>query len=116
MSTTTRIEREEHVPGLFEGPRSSRRAAGVVDQFAGGRRRAIARLFFLRLVKSVAVRLPSAAVESDRYHPIHPERPSARTYGRTKVGEAWTPSRARYATDATYANRGSSADHAATLT
>ena len=44
-----------------------------------------------RLVTAVRRGLPSPAVESDRAHPTHPERPTARTYGRTHPGTAWTP-------------------------
>ena len=48
-----------------------------------------------RLVAAVRKGLPSAAVESDRAHPAHPERPTDRTYGRTDPGTPWTPTYSR---------------------
>jgi len=48
-----------------------------------------------RLVTTVRERLPSPAVESDRAHPAHPDRPSDRTYGRTDAETLWTPTYGR---------------------
>ena len=44
-----------------------------------------------RLVAAVREGLPSPAVESDRAHPTHPDRPGDRTYGRTDRETPWTP-------------------------